>query len=97
MSCDSSGSSVWSWRVCSRGGCTSVVGVDDGGATVVVSTFRSDGFAAGFFFGQPYSMVSSNGATNQRYRLRIISVPPLSHSGRFLSPPALLAGGRLRI
>src|ERR1700719_1694389 len=93
MSCDSSGSSVWSCRVWSRGGCTSVVGVD-GGATVVVSTLRSDGLLAGFFFGQPYSMVSSNGATTQLHRLWIMSVPPLSHSLSCRTPPASGYGGR---
>src|ERR1700674_1808545 len=80
MSCDIRGSSVRSCPVWSRGGCTSVVGGDEGGATVVVSTLRSDGLVAGFFFGQPYSTVSSNGAITQINRLWIILGPPLALS-----------------
>src|ERR1700687_232465 len=80
MSCDIRGSSVRSCPVWSRGGCTSVVGGDEGGGTVVVSTLRSDGLVAGFFFGQPYSTVSSNAAITQISRLWIILGPPLALS-----------------
>src|SRR3954447_20012765 len=61
MSDEVSRSSCWSLVTGGVAGCCTscgwVAGVLGGAGTVVVSTFRSDGGVAGFFFGHPYRKV----------------------------------------